>query len=85
MITGKCRVSERLVCNTTVGINPTLSDPFTRQTSKFGWRYFEANTIDMNKLQIRTNWQKSTGTKMAEKFNNFEKFEWKKNVISALF
>jgi hypothetical protein len=50
-----------------------------------GWRYFEANKIDRNKLQIRTNQQKGTGTKMAEKLNNFEKFEKKKNQISALF
>ena len=40
---------------TTVGINPTLSDPFTPQTSKLGWRYFEAYKIDTNELQIRTN------------------------------
>jgi hypothetical protein len=32
-----------------------------------GGTYFEANKIDRNKLQIRTNWQKGTGTKMAEK------------------
>ena len=59
----------------TVGINPTLSDPFTSQTSKLGWRYFEANEVDRKKNSR----QKGTGTKMAE---NFEK---KKNQISALF
>ena len=35
-----------------VGINPTLSDPLTPRTSKLGWRYFEANKIDRNELQI---------------------------------
>ena len=72
-------------CVSTVGINPRLSDPFTPRTSKLGWRYFEANKIDRNKLQICTNWQKGTGTKMAEKLNDFEKFERKKNQISSLF
>ena len=46
---------EKRVITSTVGINPTLSDPFTPRTSKLGWRYFEANEIDRNKLQIRTN------------------------------
>jgi hypothetical protein len=45
----------------------------------------EHHKIDKNKLQIRTNSQKGTGTKMAEKLNNFEKFERKKNQISALY
>ena len=49
------------------------------------WRYLELNKIDRNELQICTNSQKGTGTKMAEKLNNFEKFERKKNQISALF
>jgi hypothetical protein len=40
-----------------------------------GWRYFEANEIDWNELQILKNSQKGTGTKMAEKLNNFEKIE----------
>jgi hypothetical protein len=31
------------------------------------------NKIDRNELQIRTNSQKDTGTKMAEKLNNLEK------------
>jgi hypothetical protein len=48
------------------------------------WRYLEHNKIDRNKLQIRTNSQKGTGTKMVEKLNNFEKFERKKSN-SALF
>ena len=61
----------------TVGIKPMLSDPFTTRTSKLGWRYFEANKIDRNKLQIRSNKKKGTGTKMTEKLNNFEKFERK--------
>ena len=45
----------------------------------------EHNKIDRNELQIRTNSQKGTGTKIAEKLNNFEKFERKKSQISALF
>jgi hypothetical protein len=43
-----------------------------------GWRYFQANKIDRNELQIGKNSQKGTGTKMPEKMNNFEKFERKK-------
>ena len=62
----------------TVGINPRLSDLKGPGTSKLDWRYLEHNKIDRNKLQIRTNSQKGTGTKMAEKLNNFEKFERKK-------
>ena len=50
----------------------------TPQTSKLGWRYFEAYKIDRNELQIRKNSQEGTGTKMAEKLNNFEKVERKK-------
>ena len=45
----------------TVGINPILSDLNTPQTLKLGWRYFEANKIDRNELQIRKNSQKATG------------------------
>jgi hypothetical protein len=30
-----------------VGINPILSDLNTPPTSKLGWRYFEANKIDI--------------------------------------
>ena len=45
----------------------------------------EHNKIDRNELQIRTISQKGTGAKMAEKLNNFEKFERKKNQISSLF
>ena len=51
----------------TVGINPILSDLNTSQTSNLGWRYFEANEIDGNELQIRKKSQKGTGTKMGEK------------------
>ncbi len=64
--------------NNTVGINPRLSDLKGPGTSKLDWRYLEHNKIDRNELQIRTNSQKGTGTKIAEKLNNFEK-------ISALF
>ena len=62
----------------TVGINPRLSDPRGPGTSKLDWRYLEHNKIDRNELQIRTNSQKGTGTKIAEKLNNFEKFDRKK-------
>ena len=68
-----------------MGINPIISDLNTPRTSKLGWRYFEANKIDRNELQIRKSSQKGPGTKMAEKMNNFENFERKKNLISALF
>jgi hypothetical protein len=47
-----------------------------------GWRYFQANKIDRNELQIGKNSQKGTGTKMPEKMNNFEKFERKKSNFS---
>ena len=50
-----------------------------------GGKYLEHNKIDRNELQIRTNSQKCLGTKIAEKLNNFEKFESKKSQISALF
>ena len=43
------------------------------------WRYFEHNKVDRNELQIFKNSQKGTRTKMAEKLNNFEKFEEKKS------
>ena len=61
-----------------MGINPRLSDLKGPGTSKLDWRYLEHNKIDRNELQIRTNSQKGTGTKNAEKLNNFEKFERKK-------
>ena len=61
-----------------MGINPRLSDLKGPGTSKLDWRYLEHNKIDRNELQIRTNSQKGTGTKIAEKLNNFEKFERKK-------
>ena len=69
----------------TVGINPRLSDLKGPGTSKLDWRYLEHNKIDRNELQIRTNSQKGTGTKITEKLNNLEKFERKKSQISALF
>ena len=60
-----------------MGINPRLSDLKGPGTSKLDWRYLDK--IDRNELQIRTNSQKGTGTKIAEKLNNFEKFERKKD------
>ena len=74
-----------IVRTITVGINPRLSDLKGPGTSKLDWRYLDHDKIDRNELQIRTNSQKGTGTKMAEKLNNFEKFDRKKNQISALF
>ena len=62
----------------TVGINPRLSDLKGSETSNLDWRYLDHNEIDRNELQIRTNSQKGTGTKMAEKLNNLEKFGRKK-------
>jgi hypothetical protein len=66
--------------NTTVGINLILSDLQGAGTSKLNWRYLEHNKIDRNKFQIRTNSQKGTGTKMAEKLNNFQKLKKKKKI-----
>ena len=68
-------------------INPRISDLKGPGTSKLDWRYLEHNKIDRNELQIHTNSQRGTGTKMAKKMNNFEKFEKEKksNQISALF
>jgi hypothetical protein len=60
-----------------VGINLTLSDLQGPGTSNLNWRYLEHYKIDRNELQICTNSKKSTGTKMAEKLNNFEIFERK--------
>ena len=59
----------------TVGINPRLIDLKGPGTSKLDWRSLEHYKIDRNEVQIRTNSQKGTGTKMAEKMNNFEKLE----------
>ena len=50
----------------TVGINPRLSDLRGARTSKLVWRYFEANRIDGNQLQIRTISQVDTGTKIEQ-------------------
>ena len=69
----------------TVGINPRLSDLKGPGTSKLDWRYLEHDKIDWNELQIRNNSQKGTGTKIAEKLNNFEKFERKKVKFQPCF
>ena len=58
-----------------MGINPRLSDLKEPGTSKLDWMYLEHNKIDKNELQIGT---KGKGAKIAEKLNNFEKFERKK-------
>ena len=59
-------------------VNPILSDFKGPGTLKLDLRYFEQNKVDRNELQIRKNLQKGTGTKIAEKLNNFEKFDRKK-------
>ena len=74
----KGTLSTKTGLSITVGINPTLSDLKGLGTSKLDWRYLEHKKIDRNELQIHTNSQKGTGTKIAEKLNNFEKFERKK-------
>jgi hypothetical protein len=48
------------------------SEPNAVGTSKLDCRYFGSMQIDRNKVQIRTNSQKGTGTKMPEKWGNFE-------------
>ena len=63
----------------TVGINPRQE----AGTSKLDWMYLEHNKIDRNKLQIGTNLQKGTGSKLAEKLNNFER-KTKSNFIPVL-
>ena len=82
ILVGGKKFSTRIRMNcmliSTVGINPRLIDLKGPGTSKLDWRYLEHNKIDRNELQIRTNSQKGTGTKIAEKLNNFEKFERKK-------
>ena len=60
-------------------VNPVLSDLKGPGTSKLDWRYFEHNKVDKNELQIHKNSQNGIGTKMANKFNNFEKFDRKKS------
>ena len=62
-----------------MGINPRLSDLKGPRTSKLDWRYFEHNIVDRSELQVGKNLQKVTGTKMAEKLNNFDKFDRKKS------
>ena len=56
-----------------MGINPRLIDTRGPGTSKLDWRYLENDKIMRNELQIRSNSQKGTGTKMAENLNNLEK------------
>ena len=68
-----------------MGINPRVSDLKGSETSNLDWRYLYHNKIDRNELQIRTNSQKGTGTKMAEKLNNFEKFKREKVKIQPCF
>ena len=55
-----------------------VKGPHGTGTSKLDWRSLEHNKIDRNELQVRTISQKGTGTKIAEKLKNFEKFERKR-------
>ena len=61
-----CYQSVDIGQNTTVGINPIISEPQGPGTSRLDWRYLEHYKIDRYELQIRTNSQKGTETKMAE-------------------
>ena len=61
-----------------------ISEPHATGTSKLDWRSLESMQIDRNKVQIRTNWQKGTGTKKPENFRNFENFKEKKCQNSPL-
>ena len=61
-----------------------ISEPNTTGTSKLDWRSFESMQIDRNKVQIRTNLQKGTGTKMPENLRNFENLKEKKCQNSTL-
>ena len=54
----------------TVKDKPQLSEPQGPRTPKVDWKYLDHKKIDMNELQIQTNSQKGTGTKMTEKLNN---------------
>ena len=68
-----------------MGINPRLSDLKSSETSNLDWMYLDHNKIDRYELQIHTNSQKDTGTKMAEKLNNFEKLERNKIRFQPCF
>ena len=57
-----------------------ISEPHATGTSKLDWRSLESMQIDRNKVQIRTNWQKGTGTKKNLKFLGILKILKKKNV-----
>ena len=50
-----------------MGIDPILKNLNPPWTLKLGWKYFEAN-----ELQICENSQKGTGTKMVEKLKFFD-------------
>ena len=56
------------------------SEPQATGTSKLGWRSLESMQIDRNKVQIRTNWQKGTGTKKTLKNLGILKISKKKNA-----
>ena len=62
----------------TVDSRGKISEPHAAGSSKLDWRSLESMQIDRNKVQIRTNWQKGTGTKKPEHFRNFENFKEKK-------
>jgi len=64
--------------DSTVDGRGKISEPHATGTSKLDWRSLESMQIDRNKVQIRTNWQKGTGTKKHENFRNFDNFKEKK-------
>ena len=79
-----CLLTWEAQVSNTVEINPIVTK-WTLHTPnlKIGRQVLWSLKIERNKLQIRTNCQIGTGTKMAEKLNKFKKFEKKK--ISAMF
>ena len=70
------RIEHNVLTHWTVG--GKMREPNATGTSKLDWRSFELMQIDRNKVQIRTNSQKGTGTKMPEKMRNFENLKEKK-------
>ena len=70
------RIEHNVLTHWTVG--GKMREPNATGTSKLDWRSLESMLIDKNKVQIRTNWQKGTGTKKHENFRNFENFKEKK-------
>ena len=62
--------------STTVDGRGKISEPHATGTSKLDWRSLESMQIDRNKVQIRTNWQKGTGTKNLKFFLGMSKYNF---------